>query len=164
MKPDIDVVIRDAVREDLPVVLELNEVVQSLHVTACPDVFKAVEDTDALLAILTNAVCDDGWGLWVACIDGLVVGCIMTELNSKLETALSLAHIEGHIHHVCVSEHHRRLGVGSQPVDQAIKTLRKAKPQRVTVGYWSFNEASKRLFESRGFKSALVIAELRNAN
>ena len=78
----------------------------------------------------------------------------------KPETALRKPHKEGHIHHISVEPAYRRKGVGRALASQAVKALRRLEADRITVGYWTFNEPSRALFASLGFEPASVFAEL----
>ena len=152
--------IREAVEADMPDVCRLNDVVQRLHATLRPDLYRWPPEEKGRLAILNKARIEAAWRLWVADSDRAIAGYVATELMKKPETALRIAHTEGHIHHISVAPNLRRCGVGGALARRAIEGLREQGADRITVGYWTFNEPSRALFASLGFEPASVFAEL----
>ena len=80
--------IREAVEADMPLICDLNDVVQQLHADQRPDLYRWPPDPAGRLAILDKARSAPAWRLWVAETDGGLVGYIATELQEKPETAL----------------------------------------------------------------------------
>ena len=141
-------------------VCRLNDVVQRLHATRRPDLYRWPPEGEGRLAILNKARTEPAWRLWVADSDGVITGYVATELMTKPDTALRIAHSEGHIHHISVAPDRRRCGVGGALARRAVEGLREQGADRITVGYWTFNEPSCALFTSLGFAPASVFAEL----
>ena len=152
--------IRKAVEADMPGVCGLNDVVQRLHAEARPDIYRWPPEPEGRLAIQSKALTGPAWRICVAEVDGALVGYVATELMEKPETALRKAHAEGHFHHIAVSRDHRRKGLGRALAVRAIDGLRDQQADRITVGYWAFNDPSRALFASLGFAPASVFAEL----
>ena len=153
-------VTREAVEADMPRVCDLNDVVQRLHADQRPDLYRWPPEASGRLAVLEKARLAPAWRLWVADIGGRLVGYVATELQEKPETALRKPHREGHIHHISVAADRRRSGVGRALAGRAIEGLREQQADRITVGYWAFNEPSRALFASLGFQPSSIFAEL----
>lgn len=144
----------------MPRVCALNDVVQRLHADHRPDIYRWPAEAEGRLQILDKARTDPAWRLWVADAGDDLLGYVAAELMEKAETALRKPHIEGHIHHISVDPAHHRTGVGRALAMQAISGLKGRRVDRITVGYFSFNEPSRALFASLGFEPASIYAEL----
>lgn len=144
----------------MPRVCALNDLVQRLHADRRPDIYRWPAEPNGRLAILEKARTNPAWRLWVADAGGDVHGYVATELMEKPETALRKPHTEGHIHHISVDPAFHRKGVGGALAKQAITALKEQRADRITVGYWPFNEPSEALFRSLGFQPSSVCAEL----
>ena len=144
----------------MPLVCALNDVVQRLHADHRPDLYRWPPEAEGRRAILDKARTETAWRLWVAEGDNDLGGYVATELQEKAKTALRLPHREGHIHHISVSPDRRRAGVGRALAKRAIQGLRDQGADRITVGYWAFNQPSRALFASLGFEPASIFAEL----
>lgn len=134
--------IRNAVEADMQDVCALSDVVQRLHADRRPNIYRWPPEPAGRLALLENARTDAALRLWVA-DDGVGLrGYVATEMMDKAETALRKPHREGHIHHISVDPAHHRAGFGRALAKRAIQTLQGQVADRITVGYWSFNEPS----------------------
>ena len=151
--------IRIAVEADMQAVYALNDVVQGLHARARPDLYKAVVEEAGRKALFEKARTDADWRLFVADLSGVIAGYVATERIEKPDSPFRCAHVEGHIHHICVRADQRRSGVGRALATHAADELRRRGVDRLTVSAWAFNEASLGLFRSIGFAPAVVTLE-----
>jgi len=152
--------IRNAVEADTQDVCALNDVVQRLHADHRPNIYRWLPEPAGRLALLEKARTEAAWRLWVADNGVGLRGYVATEMMDKAETALRKPHREGHIHHISVDPAHHRAGFGRALAKRVIEALQDQGADRITVGYWSFNEPSRALFASLGFQPSSVYAEL----
>ena len=135
--------IRDAVEDDLPVIVEIyNSTVPSRMVTADPEPI-SVESRRAWLSEHDPK----SRPLWVAEVDGEIAGWFSFEPFRKKPAYRATSEIS-----VYVSERHRRKGVGRRLLEEAIRRAPELGFKTLTGGIFAHNEPSLRLFEGFGFE------------
>jgi diamine N-acetyltransferase len=153
----MDVVVRQAVVEDLSDLAVLNEVVQELHVGAEPAQFKADTARDEVEAFFGRLILAERTFVLVAETSGTSVGYIWFELQDRPATPFTKARRRAYIHHVVVGERSRRLGVGLALL-RAAETMAQAQGiNQIALDTWAFNEGAHDFFRIAGFEPFNIV-------
>ena len=135
--------IRDAVEDDLPVIVEIyNSTVSSRMVTADPEPISVESRRDWF-----REHDPESRPLWVAEADGEVIGWLSFEPFRKRPAYQATAEVS-----VYVSAERRRKGVGRRLLEEAVSRAPELGLKTLTGGIFGHNEPSIRLFECFGFE------------
>ena len=151
--------VRRAVKEDIPRILELLVQVDMVHHVGRPDLFKGPAtkyDAKELEEILSDEktpvfVCEDEEG-WVAghafCMHKQVLGdSVLTDVKTL------------YIDDVCVDEKARGLGVGRKLYQAVLDYAKKESFYNVTLNVWSCNPTAMKFYEAMGLTPQKVCME-----
>lgn len=140
--------------EHLESICDLNLLIQRLHATEHPDIFKSKVDKPALLDDFKKVLADSGQYLLVALgANEEVLGYVWAQYYERSETPLIFGAKVLHINHICVRPENKRKGIGhhlSQKINQLSKTLC---VDVITLDVWCFNNAAEEFFSKEGFNS-----------
>ena len=144
--------IRKATEADLPSIVELNNLVQSLHARNHPKLIKpaseGTEFSDWFVEVIENP---DSIVLVVE-LSGTVVGYIYAEEVKKTASWVSPTVHLLMLHHIGVDTNSQRRGVGKMLMDGIYQEAKNRDMSRVELEVWDLNEKANRLFAHYGFK------------
>jgi ribosomal protein S18 acetylase RimI-like enzyme len=136
--------IRAATNDDLALLAQLNEPVQSLHAALYPADFKGNVDAANVASFFERAAAKPESSIAIAEQDGLP------------ENAFKPPQSFVYIHHVSVAADARRRGVGSAMLAYAKEKARAAGAEEVRLDTWIANVEAQRFFEAHGFAPFIV--------
>ena len=157
---DRNISIRAVGPEEADLIVPLLEVVQSVHSSARPDIFRADTDRGELSGFLKTWLAKPGMTALAALHpDGNSRGYLIFEIQERDTQPLHRPNRRGFLHHVCVDPSTRRAGIATALVDEMRRRLRDAGIERVATAYWAFNDVSAALMARLGFVPFRVVAE-----
>ena len=143
--------IRRSTREDVPALVDLNTIVQSLHADALPALFRK----DCPRAVVMDAferMLDDPKALWLIAEDKEPCGYIYAEFRDREESWFRPAHRICNISHIAVRRDHRKAGVARALIEAVRKEADVRGYRRIELDVWSFNGKARKAFEHLGFR------------
>jgi ribosomal protein S18 acetylase RimI-like enzyme len=149
--------IRAATNDDLALLAQLNEPVQSLHAALYPADFKGNVDAANVASFFERAAAKPESSIAIAEQDGLPVGYIWFDISARPENAFKPPQSFVYIHHVSVAADARRRGVGSAMLAYAKEKARAAGAEEVRLDTWIANVEAQRFFEAHGFAPFIVM-------
>jgi len=162
---ELNPTIRAIEPQDSELILPLLEIVQSVHSTARPDIFRLETDRTELSRFLQD---------WLAtpAVTGLValdpnahaVGYLVFEIQEHERQPLLQPSRLGFLHHLCVDPGYRRVGIGSKLVEEMKERLRLLGIARLSTEYWAFNVSSAAFMAKARFAPLRVVAEVKIRN
>ena len=150
------IVVRRAMETDVGTLVQLNRVVQALHVRLYPNDFKhAVEKPDAKEFFLERLK-DPGCVIAIAELDLLPVGYVWFDLQSRPETPFTPARHRLYVHHISVLPEAHRHGIGSALMNYVEQQAVLECAEEIALATWSANLGAQRFFMSHGFTGFTV--------
>ena len=143
--------IRRAVPADAGKILELLSQVEAIHHMGRPDIFR-VNGTKFTEDELVRMFADDATPIFVADVDGEVMGYAFCVLGEIKDSTMLLDAKTLHIEDVCVDENRRGENVGGELMEFVKDFAKKIGCARVDLDVWEFNEGARRFYEKHGFK------------
>jgi ribosomal protein S18 acetylase RimI-like enzyme len=138
---------RPATEADLDILVEINRTVQTLHAALYPHDFKIIVDPSAVRAFLSARLAT----IAIAEIEGEPVGYIWFEDQLRPETPFTPTRPRLYVHHVAVSPHARRRGVGAALMDHVEQRAAFQGVEEIALDAWVANVEAKRFFRARGY-------------
>lgn len=157
------VVVRRAQPSDLPSLTEIHAQVHALHLRARPDHFREVA-ASVIEARLRALLANSDTSIWVAELNGSVVGYLVSLRQFREETVFGVAQRWCLLDQIGVSEGFRSRGIGSALLRAAIDEARADGIEQVELSSWAFNQAAHRAFERAGFVPKTLRFELRDGS
>lgn len=151
--------IRAADSKDVPAVAGLNAEVQDLHVASRPDQFKAAQ-LNEIAQWLEQLLRNSSARLWVAEVDGEVVGYAAALARERSENPFCPARKWWDIDQLGVQARHRRAGIGRALVHHVVNEARAEGVRDLELNTWAFNQNAREAFTSLGFVPKTVRFEL----
>jgi GNAT superfamily N-acetyltransferase len=150
-----DVVVREARASDIPQLVELNALVQALHIEHRPDIFKPAESEEVAAWFL------DGFhsGLlrgWVAKVDAQLIGSATVAAQSRAEHALCHARRWWEVDQLVVRAQWRRRGVARALLRAIAGEARQAGVREIQLSTWCFNSDAGQAWRKLGFEAQTV--------
>lgn len=159
----MDFYIREAVKDDNPILLELLSEVQKLHIKNRPDIHLDVKVTfDQVYG--TNIYEDPGYKVFAAVNkeNNIVAGYILLRINDmKMQMIAQNPRKSVYIHELCVCKEYRRKGVGEQLMRRAFEFGREIGADSIELGVWEFNTDAIRFYEKMGMKTMIRKMEMK---
>ena len=144
--------IRAATNADLPSIVELSNLVQSLHADNHPKLIKppsgGTEFSDWFVEVIESS---ESIVLVVEQF-GIVVGYIYAEVVNKPASWVNPSINFLMLHHIGVDTNSQRRGVGKMLMDGIYQEAKNRDISRVELEVWDFNEKANRFFAHYGFK------------
>ena len=151
-------VIRNAMAQDIPGILNLLKQVGKVHSDIRPDIFPAGAlkyDASALLMLLDDA----SRPIFIADVDGVVAGYCFCVHKLIEDSALSVGRQELYIDDLCVDENHRRMGLAKALYDHTLAYAKKTGCNMVTLHVWNGNDGAIRFYEQMGMTPRYIMME-----
>jgi GNAT superfamily N-acetyltransferase len=147
--------------QDSELILPLLEIVQSVHSTARPDIFRRETDRSELSRLLQDWLATPATtGLVGLDADARALGYLVFEIIQEHERhPLRQPSRFGFLHHICVDPGYRRVGIASRLVEEMKERLRLLGIARLATEYWAFNAPSAAFMAKAGFVSLRIVAE-----
>lgn len=152
-------VIRNAVKQDIPGMLALLKQVGQVHHEIRPDIFPAGTlkyDEAALAALLQNA----SRPIFIADVDGAVAGYCFCVHKVIEDTALSVGRQELYIDDLCVDEGHRRMGIARALYTHALAYAKEIDCNMLTLNVWCGNESAMHFYQQMGMRPRNIMMEI----
>ena len=144
-------VIRRAVGDDCKKILKLLSEVEAIHQKGRPDIFR-VNGTKFTEDELVRMFTDDMKPIFVADVDGEVMGYAFCVLGEIKDDTMLLDAKTLHIEDVCVDENTRGTGIGGKILDYVLEYAKETGIDRVDLDVWEFNNTARAIYEKHGFK------------
>ena len=144
-------VIRRAVGDDCKKILKLLSEVEAIHQKGRPDIFR-VNGTKFTEDELVRMFTDDMKPIFVADVDGEVMGYAFCVLGEIKDDTMLLDAKTLHIEDVCVDENTRGTGIGGKILDYVLEYAKESGIDRVDLDVWEFNNTARAFYEKHGFK------------
>jgi ribosomal protein S18 acetylase RimI-like enzyme len=129
----------------------LNAFVQRQHAEALPELFKPPIDTAQTVSAF-RAILEDSASVVLMAEGQEPVGCLYAQILNRPASWVRLALQVFYIQHLVVSPKHRRQGVGTALLSNALNVARSRGIKRVELDLWSFNSEARRFWSKHGFK------------
>jgi len=147
----MEVVIRQGQVGDAGQLARLNDIVQRLHVDRLPDAF-GPSPADEVAAWFEARLADPNARVWLAEIEGRPVGYVLALFHTRDASLFTLARRWCEVDQIAVDPTARRRGVARALVAAVAQEAHAVGVTELRAQTWSFNEASRRTFESLGFE------------
>jgi len=145
-----DVTLRLGSVLDMDALLAINAELQALHFAARPDQFKPV-DLSAIQGWLLEDLADPAATLWVAALDGVVVGAALVTSHERAAGAFSVTRTWWILDLVGVLAAYRRRGIARALIDRVVTEARTRGVTQIELNSWEFNRDAQAAFRSLGF-------------
>ncbi len=142
--------IRRARPEDSDAILNLLDQVEAVHCDARPDLFR-VHGTKYTRNELNAIIADDSRPIFVAELDGCVVGYTFCIIRITKDSTMLLDSRAIHLDDVCVDASCRGSGIGSALMEFVLAWAKGNGFDRVDLNVWEFNDGARRFYERFGF-------------
>jgi ribosomal protein S18 acetylase RimI-like enzyme len=143
--------LRQAARDDLAALGELNTHVQTLHAEACPELFRLNPPLEEVAGAFGKMM-DDPSAFWLIAETYLPAGYLHARFHERPESWIRPAHRVCVINHLVVHPDFRRLGVARGLLSALVNEADKRGFGRIELDVWSFNREARAAFKSLGFE------------
>ena len=144
--------VKNATPDDLDCLVNLNLVVQNLHVAAQPDFFKPVTPSECASAV-SYFLKEHGCYTFLAQTGNLEgAGYVLLYERMRPENIYCRPYKYIEIDQICVHPGFRRVGVGKLLIKHSIQFARKLNYSSIHLSVWEFNEDARKSFKAYGFK------------
>ncbi len=152
-------IIRKAVRADIPQILRLLVQVNMIHHNGRPDIFKgpATKYDEAQLCAL---LADETKPVFVCVEKDTVLGYAFCVLHETPDGPMLVGRKTLYVDDLCVDETARGQGVGRALMEYVTAFARTAGCRSVTLNVWACNEKARRFYESFGMHEQRRTMEL----
>jgi len=141
------IVVRLATPADLDAIVELNQVVQSVHAELYPEDFRPTAQADGLRDLLAPRLAN----VAIAEIDGVRVGYIWFEIQTRPANPFSPPLRRLFVHHLSVLRDFHRRGVASALMSHAEAFAEGEDIDEIALSHWTNNTAARQFFATQGF-------------
>jgi diamine N-acetyltransferase len=136
--------------KDCKLIAPLNKVVQNLHATLHPELFKPLNEKEIETA-LKDFFKDPSCKCIVALKENESVGYILFFMKETKESAFQYATRTLYIDQLSVLTEHQNSGVGKLLLDEVEKIARQNAITRIVLDHWSSNTKAAKYFRRKGF-------------
>ncbi len=141
------IVVRVAAEADLDALVQLNQVVQSVHAELYPDDFRATVDADGVKVLLAPRLAN----VAIAEVDGRSAGYIWFEVQTRPASPFSHASRRLYVHHLSVMPDSRRRGVAGALMAHAEACAEGEDIDEIALSHWAANAGAQQFFAAQGF-------------
>ncbi len=147
------VTVRRATAQDAQEISQLHAALQAVHAAAHPDFFKPATMDAFPPAMVREHLTQPGVVIFLAEIDGAVVGYLYADANPAQETSMTYRLERVWIHHIAVAPAQQRRGVGAALIEAAKRHARALGIPRLALSVWAFNRPALDFFLHQGFEA-----------
>lgn len=153
--------VRYAVREDLERVNELRKIVNEIHCTGRPDIFKGgfCKELQEFIYTLWESDTSD---VIVVLRDDDICGYACVDYVERPESPYNLSRRFYHINEFGVDEKYRRQGVATELFNFIKKEATAKNFDKIELDMWEFNDGALKFYESIGFVTYRRFMEFTN--
>lgn len=146
----MSITVRPALRDELERVNELRRMVNDVHVTGRPDIFRPgfIPQLQEYVYTLYDSGDAD---ILVAVMDEIIVGYACVNVVKKPLSPYNKERSCYHIEEFGVDEAYRRKGVATALIDYIRNDAKKKGLDRVELDMWEFNQSALAFYEAAGF-------------
>ena len=145
-------IVRKAVKEDIPAILRLLSQVLEVHAAIRPDLFVSgtVKYNADELAVIID---DEKTPVFVAQGDnGDILGHAFVVMSVNTSQNMPIGMKSMYIDDICVDENARRMNVGTALYQHCIAYAKQAGCHDVSLNVWEGNESADKFYRSMGLK------------
>ncbi len=144
-------IVREAAPSDCEAMSALFEEVDALHAEARPDVFGDPPTPGRSVAYFDSKREAQGAAVFVAELDGLVVGCAIARLNVIPDIPILRAGRLAYLEELVVAPQCRRRGVGEALMRRVEDWARNQQVARLELTVWEFNRGAIEFYQTLGY-------------
>jgi len=148
------VIIREASPADHDAVSRLYAQVDGLHSKSRPDAFQDPPEPGRSRAFLDEHLKADDAAMFVAEVEGVVVGFAFAKLGRPPDDPLHRPRLFAYLEDLVVSVECRRKGIGTALMSEVERWASRRKVDHVELIVWEFNEDARRFYESLGYATS----------
>lgn len=127
--------------------------VDALHARGRPDVFQEPPELRSIEFLQSRLAKTDA-AMFVADIDGAVVGFAFVQLGCPHDDAMHRPRVFAYLEDIVVSSDHRRLGVGKALMQKVEAWAGDRNVDQIELTVWEFNEEAKEFYEALGYTTS----------
>ncbi|MCB8943253.1 MAG: histidinol-phosphate transaminase [Ardenticatenaceae bacterium] len=143
--------IRLGTTADLADIQGLFKLVDGLHSEALPSLFRPVGDIERDQEFLGTWLEDEGGRLWVAVVNGRVVGLVYAKYYERTDHPFILPYSEIYIHEMTVAEAYHGSGVAQALMDEVTEWAKVKGVDRLRLQVFEFNQRAQAFYAKQGF-------------
>ncbi|HLJ70053.1 MAG TPA: GNAT family N-acetyltransferase [Roseiarcus sp.] len=137
---------------DLDALIRLNEAIQSVHANLYPKQFKPRPNPASLRTFFAARLTE----IVLAELEGLPVGYVWCEIQSRPETPFSPGRPRLYVHHLSVEPQARRRGVGAALMRYVEQEAIQRGVAEIALDVWEENDEALAFFGTQGFAKLIV--------
>jgi len=145
--------LRPATKADLQNIVELSNLVQSLHAENHPKLIKPPSEGSEFSDWFVGVIESPDSIVLVVELSGVVVGYIYAEEVKKPASWVNPSLHFLMLHHIGVDSNFQGRGIGQMLMDGIYQEAKNRDVPRVELEVWDFNEKAGRFFASYGFEN-----------
>ena len=150
MSREMNMKIRDAVADDLDVLMVLNKEVHTIHVSLFPDVFRNT-DASALRDWFRGRLSDAATAVLLGIEDDHVVAYLIVRMVKRDADVFSHGRSCAYIDHVCVTAEYRNRGIARALIEETKRRAKQEGISRLELDVWSENKEARAAYHALGF-------------
>ena len=143
----------DAKEHHVSDIIDLNVIIQRLHSEQFPGIFKYPVEESELKSEFNNLINKEHHHVFVAIKNMEVVGYIFAQYSKRADSPLIFAGDKLYVHHICVSENFRKMGIGSMLFARIEELANKYNVNEIGLDVWNFNKHAHSFFKAYGFET-----------
>lgn len=155
----MSVLVRSAKREELEKVNEIRKMVNDVHVSGRPDIFRKGFCEELKEHIYEKFDSEDS-DVFVAVKDGVICGFAVVDYVHKPQSSYSNARSYYNVVEFGVDENYRRQGIATVLMEFMKADAAEKGFDKIELDMWEFNESALAFYESAGFKTYRRYMEL----
>jgi ribosomal protein S18 acetylase RimI-like enzyme len=155
MTSGITITVREAQERDIDLLVDMNRIVQDLHLAAAPAYFRHPEP-GTVAELFRSRLRQPEGRVWIASVGEVPAGHAVTVLRERPENAICSAQRYLELEEVGVSPTHRQRGVARALVEHVLADACAHGVRDVQLTCWSFNAEAQAAFKALGFRPMTV--------
>lgn len=149
----MNILLREASREDYDAVCILLAQGDRFHAEALPQIFRPIEGPARSREYFEKILDNENAAIFVAEQNVVLIGMIQCDMRSVPELSLLVPRHFAYIDNLVVSERFRHRGVGLALVERVHQWSREKGLTGVELGVWEFNMPARLLYEKLGYQT-----------
>jgi ribosomal protein S18 acetylase RimI-like enzyme len=147
------IVVRFAAEADLDLLVQLNQIVQSVHHDLYPEDFEKLVDAQSLKSLLAPRLAN----VAIAELDGKPAGYIWFDIQTRPASPFSPARRRLYVHHLSVAPNARRRGIAGALMAHAEAFAEGEDIIEIALSHWAANTGAQEFFAAQGFAPYQVL-------